>query len=67
MKINEIVKLTTEEIQKKIIETKEELFNLRFAQAAGSLEKPHRVRELRHTVARLKTVLTERANGEENK
>lgn len=67
MKINEIRKLTTGEIQKKIAEIKEELFNLRFAQATGSLEKPHRVRELRHTVARLKTVLNERANGEENK
>jgi len=64
MKINEIRKLTTEEIQKKIAETKEELFNLRFAQATGSLEKPHRVRELRHTVARLKTVLKERENEE---
>lgn len=60
MKINDIRKLTTEEIVKKIAETKEELFNLRFAQATGSLEKPHRVRELRHTVARLKTVLRER-------
>ena len=60
MKINEVRKLTTEEIQKKIAETKEELFNLRFQQATGSLEKPHRVRELRHTVARLKTVLKER-------
>jgi large subunit ribosomal protein L29 len=60
MKINEIRKLTTEDINKKITEAKEELFNLRFAQATGSLEKPHRVRELRHTVARLKTVLKER-------
>ena len=60
MKINDIRKLTTEDIIKKIAETKEELFNLRFAQATGSLEKPHRVRELRHTVARLKTVLKER-------
>ena len=60
MKINEVRKLTTEEIQKRIAETKEELFNLRFQQATGSLEKPHRVRELRHTVARLKTVLKER-------
>lgn len=60
MKISEVRKLTTEEIQKKIAETKEELFNLRFQQATGSLEKPHRVRELRHTVARLKTVLKER-------
>ncbi len=63
MKINEIRELSNEEINKKIVETKEELFNLRFAQANGKLEKPHRIRELRHTVARLKTVLRERENN----
>ena len=60
MKVNEIRNLTTEEINKKIDETKEELFNLRFQQASGNLEKPSRIRELRRTVARLKTVLIER-------
>ena len=60
MKVNEIRNLTTEEINKKIDETKEELFNLRFQQASGNLEKPSRIRELRRTVARLKTVLVER-------
>ena len=60
MKVNEIRNLTTEEINKKIDETKEELFNLRFQQATGNLEKPSRIRELRRTVARLKTILVER-------
>ena len=60
MKVNEIRNLTTEEINKKIDESKEELFNLRFQQATGNLEKPSRIRELRKTVARLKTVLVER-------
>lgn len=60
MKVNEIRKLTTEEITAKIKEYKEELFNLRFQQATGNLEKPSRIRELRHTVARMKTVLRER-------
>ena len=60
MKVNEIRNLTTEEINKKIDETKEELFNLRFQQATGNLEKPSRIRELRKTVARLKTILVER-------
>ena len=60
MKVKEIRELSTEEIQKKIVETKEELFNLRFQQATGTLEKPSRIRELRHTVARMKTVLKER-------
>lgn len=60
MKTNEIRKLSTEEINKKIDETKEELFNLRMKQATGSLENPVRIRELRKTVARLKTILRER-------
>lgn len=60
MKVNEIRNLTTEEISAKIKENKEELFNLRFQQATGNLEKPSRIKELRHTVARMKTVLKER-------
>ncbi len=64
MKVNEIRELSTEEIQKKIVETKQELFNLRFQQATGNLEKPSRIKELRHTVARLKTVLREREISE---
>lgn len=60
MKVNEIRELTTEEIVAKIKECKEELFNLKFQQATGNLEKPSRIRDLRHTVARLKTVLRER-------
>ena len=60
VKINEIRKLSDEEILKEIESAKEELFNLRFSQATGNLEKPSRIRELRHLVARLKTVLRER-------
>ena len=56
----EIRELSNEEILSKIEETKEELFNLRFQQATGSLEKPSRLRELRRLVARMKTVLRER-------
>ncbi len=64
MKVKEIRELTTEEINKKLVETKEELFNLRFQQATGTLEKPSRIKDLRHTVARLKTVLREREISE---
>lgn len=60
MKNNEIRELTSEELQKKIEEYKEELFNLRFSQATGNLEKPSRIRELRKLVARMKTILRER-------
>ena len=56
----EIRDLTNEEIVNKIEEYKEELFNLRFSQATGNLEKPSRIRELRKLVARMKTILRER-------
>ncbi|HIR48956.1 MAG TPA: 50S ribosomal protein L29 [Candidatus Faecimonas gallistercoris] len=64
MKVKEIRELTTEEINEKLFEAKQELFNLRFQQATGNLEKPSRIRDLRHTVARMKTVLKERESNE---
>ena len=67
MKINEIRNLSDEEIVKQIESAKEELFNLRFSQATGSLEKPSRINDLRKQVARMKTVLRERELGEEVK
>ena len=60
MKVKEIRELSTKEINEKIVSAIEELFNLRFQQATGSLEKPSRIKDLRHEVARLKTVLRER-------
>jgi large subunit ribosomal protein L29 len=60
MKVKDIRDLTTEDIIKKIEESKEELFNLRFKQANGSLEKPHRINELRKFIARAKTIVRER-------
>ena len=61
----EIRELSSEDLNKKIEEYKEELFNLRFSQATGNLEKPSRINELRKLVARMKTILRERElNGE---
>lgn len=60
MDAKKIRDLSTEEIIKKIEENKEELFNLRFAQANGNLEKPSRINELRKEVARMKTIIRER-------
>ena len=65
MKVNEIRELSTEEINTKLKESKQELFNLRMQQATGVIEKPSRIRDLRHTVARMKTVLKERENIKE--
>ena len=60
MKVNEIRKLSDKEINEKIVSSKEELFNLRLQQSTGALEKPSRIKELRHEVARMKTILRER-------
>ncbi len=67
MKTSEIRNLSVEDINKKIVENKQELFELRMKQATGNLEKPHKINALRKEVARLKTVLTEKMNdGSEN-
>lgn len=59
-KMKEFQNLTTEEINKKIKDAKEELLKLRMKQATGSLENPARIPELRKDVARLKTILNSR-------
>ncbi len=65
-KMEEFRKLSTEDLNKKIKENKEELFNLRFQQATGNLEKPVRLRELRKEVAKMKTIIRERELNEVN-
>ena len=68
MKINELRKLTNEDLNKKIIESKKELLDLRIKQSTGSLEKPSKIHELRKDVARMKTILreSELSEGGEN-
>lgn len=60
MKAKEIRELSTQELESKLSELKEELFNLRFQLATGQLENPIRIREVKRTYARIKTILTER-------
>lgn len=60
MKAKEIRELTTAEIEQQIKSLKEELFNLRFQLATGQLENTARLREVRKTIARMKTIIRER-------
>ena len=60
MKAKETRDLTTSEIEEQIKSSKEELFNLRFQLATGQLEETARIRTVRKTIARLKTVARER-------
>ena len=64
MNMTDIRKLTTQDLNKKLEENKNELFNLKVAAATGNLEKPHRIKEVRHEVAKIKTVIRERELSE---
>ncbi|MGP6139222.1 MULTISPECIES: 50S ribosomal protein L29 [unclassified Jeotgalibaca] len=57
MKANEIKELSTAEMIEKEQAFKEELFNLRFQLATGQLENTARLKEVRKSIARIKTVL----------
>lgn len=61
MTVKEIRELENDALLVEIDELKEELFDLRFQQAIGQLENPARLKEIRKTIARIKTVITERA------
>jgi large subunit ribosomal protein L29 len=56
----ELRDLPEEELVSRLDAAKEELFNLRFQLATGQLDNPMRIKEVRHEVARIMTVLTER-------
>lgn len=60
MKAREIRELSDTEIDRRLRNLKDELFNLRFQKAMGSMENPMRIREVKKDIARLKTVQRER-------
>lgn len=60
MRIDEIRNLSVAELNSKVLELKKELFELRFQQATGQLEKPKQMRDVKKTIARIKTVITEK-------
>jgi len=63
MKISEIRDLSSQEIQDKIQDLKEELFNLRFQNAMNQLENPKRISAVKKDIAKLKTILKEQELG----
>lgn len=64
MKINEIRELSTAEMVEKEKEFKKELFNLRFQLATGQLTNTARLKHVRKSIARIKTVLREQELAE---
>ncbi|WAH37399.1 50S ribosomal protein L29 [Alicyclobacillus dauci] len=63
MKATELVGLSSEELESRIDQLKDELFNLRFQLATGQLENPMRIRQVRKDIARAKTILRQRELG----
>lgn len=60
MKSKELHEMTNEELNTKLGELKQELFNLRFRHASGQLENPVSIRICKRDIARVKTILRER-------
>ena len=56
---------TDDQLQTQLTDLKREAFNLRFQAATNQLEKPSRVREVRRTIARIKTLQNQRARTAE--
>ncbi len=59
MKVNDFREMSATELNQKIAVLKEELFNLRFQLATGQLENPMRIKEVKKTIARVKTIQRE--------
>lgn len=66
MKIHEVRALSTDAIEAKLNDTKEELMKLRFQLSSGELSDFTRLRQTRRTIARLASVLNERQRSPES-
>jgi len=62
--IDDLKAQTDDQLQQQLADLKREQFNLRFQSATNQLEKPSRVREVRKTIARIKTLQNQRAGAQ---
>ena len=60
MTAKELKALTAEELNGKLAQLKEELFNLRFQHAINQLDNPHKITDVKRDIARIMTVLCEK-------
>ena len=65
MKAKELVELADDELELRLKQSREELFNLRFQHAAGQLENTSRLRQVRQDIARIMTVQSARERARE--
>ena len=62
-KIGDLKVATDDQLSTQLGDLKREQFNLRFQAATNQLEKPSRVKQVRRTIARIKTLQTERSSS----
>ncbi len=63
-KTKELTDMTSAELQEQLDSAKKELFSLRLQQVSGQLENPLRIRAVRRSIARVKTIMNQAANAE---
>ena len=61
MKASEIRELSQDERLQKVDELKQQLFNLRFQHETGQLENPQKLKQTKHDIARMKTIINQEA------
>ena len=60
--VNELKGKSVEELNEELVAAKKELFNLRFQNATNQLDNTSRIKEVRRNIARIQTVITEKAD-----
>jgi large subunit ribosomal protein L29 len=63
MKVKDLKEMTMEELDQQLQDIKKEQFNLTLQKVSGQLENPARIKELRRSVARIKTIQNQKAEG----
>jgi large subunit ribosomal protein L29 len=63
MKASELRQMSGDELKKKELDLREDLFKLQFQHKIRSLENPARLRQIRKDIARVQTILTEQAQA----
>ena len=61
--INELRELDYTGLNEELLNLRKEQFNLRLTKASGSLEKTHKMNEVRRNIAQVKTIMTEKAGA----
>ena len=63
MKVQDLKEMTTDELNQQLVDIQKEQFNLQLQKVTGQLENPARIKQLRRTVARIKTIQSHKVEG----